>query len=282
MPSFGQRLEGVFAARGQLCLGIDPHEFLLESWGLPDTAAGLREFGLRCVDAATGAVGIIKPQVAFFERHGSAGYAALEDVLAAARAAELLIIADAKRGDVGSTVSAYGAAWLTPGSPLEVDAMTVSAYQGVGSLSGALELAKAGDKGMFVLAATSNPESVAPQNAVLDRGGSVGRTVAASIVAEVHLLNSTAAGLGSTGVVIGATVAFHDYGIRVGELESTPILGPGFGEQGAQVSDLSVLYGAVCRNVVVNVSRSVLRAGPDGLRSELTRQAGLLIGVAGS
>ena len=222
MPeSFGERLSAVFADRGHLCLGIDPHTFLLGGWGLPDTPGGVRDFSLRAVEAAAGAVGIVKPQVAFFERHGSAGYAVLEEVLAVARAAGLLVIADAKRGDVGSTVAAYGASWLTPGSPLEADAMTVSAYQGVGSLREVVDLASAGGKGLFVLAATSNPESVEGQTAVRDRGEFSGRTVAAGIVEEVHQLN--AATPGSVGVVIGATVRVADYGIHADHLSSTPI-----------------------------------------------------------
>jgi orotidine-5'-phosphate decarboxylase len=278
--SFGDRLDGAFAAHGQLCLGIDPHAFLLESWGLPDSAAGVREFGLRCVDAATGVVGIVKPQVAFFERHGSQGYAALEDVLAAARGAGLLVIADAKRGDVGSTVAAYGAAWLTPGSPLEVDAMTLSAYQGVGSLAEVITLATASGKGLFVLAATSNPESVETQMALRKRGTLPGKTVAAGIVAEVHEYNNTESRLGPVGVVIGATVRASDYGIDSGELASTPILGPGFGAQGAQVSGLVALYGAVAGNVIVNLSRSVLRHGHAHVQVELRRESRVLAGVA--
>ena len=114
-------------------------------------AEGAREFGLRCVDAAAGRIGIVKPQVAFYERHGAAGYAALEDVLRAARDAGLIVIADVKRGDIGSTVGAYGEAWLTPGSPLEADAMTVVAYQGVGSLEDPIGRARAYGKGLFVL-----------------------------------------------------------------------------------------------------------------------------------
>ena len=272
MPeSFGERLSAVFADRGHLCLGIDPHTFLLEGWGLPDTPGGVREFSLRAVEAAAGAVGIVKPQVAFFERHGSAGYAVLEEVLAVARAAGLLVIADAKRGDVGSTVAAYGASWLTPGSPLEADAMTVSAYQGVGSLREVVDLASAGGKGLFVLAATSNPESVEGQTAVRDRGEFSGRTVAAGIVEEVHQLN--AATPGSVGVVIGATVRVADYGIDADHLSSTPILAPGFGEQGAMLSDVRALYGAVASNVIANVGRGVLRSGPDGVAGELARQA---------
>jgi orotidine-5'-phosphate decarboxylase len=193
--SFGERLIGVFEASGHLCVGIDPHPYLLADWGLVDSGEGLREFGLRVVDAAVGRAGIVKPQVAFFERHGSAGYAALEETIRAARAAGLLVIADAKRGDLGSSVEAYGQAWLTPGAPLEADAMTISAYQGVGSIAAPIELARQGGKGLFVLAATSNPEAFATQSAVVGRGvgGGVGsgdlagRTVAASIVDEAHL-----------------------------------------------------------------------------------------------
>ena len=136
---------------------------MLDRWALPDSAEGAREFGLRAVAAAAGTIGIVKPQVAFFERHGSAGYAALERVLAEARDADLLVIADAKRGDIGSTVDAYAEAWLRPGSPLEADAMTVVAYQGVGSLAGPIARAQAAGKGLFVLAATSNREALPPR-----------------------------------------------------------------------------------------------------------------------
>lgn len=283
MPDFGVRLAATFDTVGHLCLGVDPHAFLLADWGLADDAAGLREFGLRSVDAAAGVIGIIKPQVAFFERHGSAGYAALEEILGAARAAGLLVIADVKRGDVGSTVAAYGQAWLTPGSPLEADAMTVSAYQGLGSLAEPIELALAGGKGMFVLAATSNPESVATQTAVLGRGDSAGLTVAAGIVGGVEQLNASdqqdaTARLGSIGVVIGATVDAADYGIEPATLARTPILAPGFGEQGARLSDIRTRY-AHADNVVVNTGRSVLRAGATGLRESLAATASELRGA---
>ncbi|MBX3099839.1 MAG: orotidine-5'-phosphate decarboxylase [Salinibacterium sp.] len=271
MSSFGERLEAVFRERGHVCLGIDPHPFLLAEWGLPDTAEGAREFSLRAVEAAAGAVGIVKPQVAFFERFGSAGYAALERVLVDARDAGLLVIADVKRGDVGSTVAAYGQAWLTTGSPLEADAMTVSAFQGVGSLSDVVTLAEGNDKGLFILAATSNPESAETQTAVRDRGHFAGSTVAAGIVSEVDTLNSATDHLGSIGVVIGATVDAADYGITADQLLSTPILAPGFGEQGATLSHLPELYGEAAHNVIANVGRGVLRAGPDDVRSVLRR-----------
>ncbi len=271
MADFGTRLAGVIADRGALCLGIDPHAFLLAEWGLADDAAGVREFALTAVDAATGIVGIVKPQIAFFERHGARGYAVLEEVLAAARAAGLLVIADVKRGDVGSTLAAYGEAWLTPGSALEADAMTMVAYQGLGSLGDPLSRAAQYGKGLFVLAATSNPEAAATQTAQIVRGEFARRSVAAGIVDGVRELNAGAATLGNVGVVLGATVHLDDYGIDRDALSRTPILAPGFGEQGARLGDIARLYGSVASQVVANVGRAALRVGSARLPSELQR-----------
>lgn len=248
-------------------MGIDPHVGLLARWGLPATAAGAREFGLRVVDAAAGRVGVVKPQVAFFERYGSAGYAALEDVLAAARSAGLLVIADAKRGDIGTTVEAYGDAWLTPGWPLEADALTVVAYQGLGSLEPVITLAESAGKGLFVLAATSNPEAASTQRAVRADA----RTVAAGIVADIHQRGSQ-----SLGVVIGATVEPGASGIAPSDLAGLPVLAPGFGAQGAVLADAARLFGAAYPLTLANVSRSVLGAGPDGLVAAITSAKGEL------
>jgi orotidine-5'-phosphate decarboxylase len=265
--SFGERLQAAFATGGHLCVGIDPHAFLLKDWGLADDAASLREFGLRVVEAASTRVAIVKPQVAFFERHGSAGFAALEEVLAAARSAGLLVIADAKRGDIGTTFEAYAEAWLRPGSPLESDALTVSPYLGIGSVASPLAVAAAHGKGLFVLAATSNPEAFSLQTSRLS-GGS---TVAAGIVEEVQAWNSKEQGLGSTGLVLGATVNLADFGIA--ELGNTPVLAPGFGHQGAHFSDIRALYAASTDNVVISASRSILAAGPAGVAAAIEAQA---------
>jgi orotidine-5'-phosphate decarboxylase len=279
---FGSRLRAVFDSVGQLCVGIDPHSYLLKDWNLPDSAAGVREFGLRVVDAAAGVAGIVKPQVAFFERHGSAGFAALEDVFAAARAAGLLLIADAKRGDLGTSVEAYGEAWLTPGSPLEADALTISAYMGVGSINAPMALAEVHGKGLFVLAATSNPEARGIQTArivdSLANPGTPSLTVAAGIVDDViDWNNSNAPGAdGSIGLVLGATVAFSDYGIDllgIASTPSTPVLAPGFGHQGARYGDLERLYGAAAPFAVVSASRSILQSGPDGIAAAVASHA---------
>ncbi len=115
--SFGDRVAAAVRSTGPLCAGIDPSSALLRSWGLSDDAPGLRAFCAICVEAFAGTVAVVKPQVAFFERHGSAGMAELERLIADATAAGLLVIADAKRGDIDSTAEAYADAWLGDAEP---------------------------------------------------------------------------------------------------------------------------------------------------------------------
>ncbi len=208
--TFGQRLSAALDLHGALCVGIDPHAALLSAWGMDATAEGAREFGLRVVEAAHGRVGVVKPQVAFYERYGSRGFAALEDVMAAARAAGLLVIADAKRGDIGTTMEGYAHAWLEPGSPLEADAVTLTPYLGADSLRDTLSLAIRHGKGAFVLTATSNPEARALQSAIVDDALAVGdhEHVAARVAHDINEANLGAPGaLGPIGVVVGATSA---------------------------------------------------------------------------
>ncbi|WP_241993278.1 orotidine-5'-phosphate decarboxylase [Cryobacterium sp. TMB1-7] len=277
--AFGARLHGAFARFGRLCVGIDPHSWLLTDWGLPDTAAGAESFGRAVVAAAAGRVGIVKPQVAFYERFGSAGYLALERVLADARAAGLLVIADVKRGDLGTSVEAYGQAWLSQGSPLEVDAITVNPYMGVGSLNSTVDLAADNHKGLFLLAATSNPEAAHLQQAVLTDGAHAGRSVAASVLDQVAAINADlvpAGSFGSIGVVLGATVSLADFGIDIHAPAApviTPVLAPGFGHQGANPADLAGLFGGYAQGVIVSESRSVISAGPARVADEITRRS---------
>lgn len=271
-PGFGRRLRDALDQYGPLCVGIDPHEALLRAWGMDATPAGAREFGLRTVEAAAGRVGIVKPQVAFFERYGAAGFAALEDVIAAARAAGLIVIADAKRGDIGTTMDGYAAAWLAPGAPLESDALTLSPYLGTDSLNAAFSAATAHEKGVFVLAATSNPEASALQRARVDDEESVAERVAHDVAAR----NIGAPGsLGPIGLVVGATVDRRAYGLSDIVLAGTPILAPGFGAQGAEPDDLGRLFGYVASQVVASESRSILSAGPAGLAARIEQRAAL-------
>jgi len=271
---FGEVLDSAIAAFGPLCVGIDPHAFILEEWGLPQSAEGALELGLRVVSATAEHVGVVKPQVAFFERFGSAGYAALERVLAEARAAGLIVVADAKRGDIGSTLAGYAEAWLTPGSPLEADAVTVYAYQGVGSIAELLEYAVAGGKGAFVVTATSNPEAAAIQQARLADG----RTVARAILDDVTAFNANVEGaglLGPVGVVLGATLDLAAFGIDTGTPPhpALPVLAPGFGAQGASITELRRIYGALAPRTLVHESRGILTAGPKDIGAAIAGRA---------
>lgn len=271
MTSFGERVRAGMSTHGQLCVGIDPHAHLLAEWGLDASATGAREFGLRVVEAAAGRVAIVKPQVSFFERYGAAGFAALEAVLAAARESGLLVIADAKRGDIGTTMDAYAEAWFAPGSPLEADALTVSPFLGIGALEGTFALAERHGKGVFVLAATSNPEALPLQRAVLADG----ETVSADIVREVSARNArtTPPGQwGSLGFVIGGTVDWTDAGLRAFS-PVAPILGPGFGHQGAEPQHLGARFGDLQEAVIASESRSILAAGPDRLAARISERA---------
>jgi orotidine-5'-phosphate decarboxylase len=269
--SFGSRVTTAVSLRGPLCVGIDPHPGLLRAWGLPVDATGLERFAMTCVEALAPDIAVVKPQSAFFEAHGSRGVAVLERVIAESRAAGALVLVDAKRGDIGSTMAAYAAAYLGEGSPLAGDAVTLSPYLGFGSLEPALDLAERTGRGVFVLALTSNPEGSAVQRAV-DAGG---RSIAQTIVDQAAASNEGASPLGSVGVVIGATIGAAN--VDLSKLRGT-ILAPGFGAQGATVADLSAVFGEALRHVLPSTSREVLRHGPNvnGIRAAARKTRDLL------
>lgn len=134
LEPFGARLRRAMDERGPLCVGIDPHTSLLGDWGLNDDIAGLERFSRTVVEALADRVAVLKPQSAFFERFGSRGIAVLEKSVEEARAAGALVVMDAKRGDIGSTMAAYAETFLRKDAPLFSDALTVSPYLGYGSL----------------------------------------------------------------------------------------------------------------------------------------------------
>lgn len=252
MDGFGQRLAEAVSSRGPLCPGIDPHPELLTAWGLSVDVDGLNRFCDTCVEAFAG-FAIVKPQVAFFEAYGSAGFAVLERTIAALRAEGVLVLADAKRGDIGSTMAAYAQAWAGD-SPLAADAVTASPYLGFGSLQPLLDTAVRNGRGVFVLAATSNPEGAGVQRALID-----GRSIAQSMVDAAAAVNRESDGPGSVGVVVGATVAEPPDLSALGG----PVLVPGVGAQGGRPDALGGLGGAGRGQVLPTVSREVLRAGPE-------------------
>ena len=262
MASFSKRLKRAFEV-SQLCVGIDPSEAELAGFGLPDSATGARDYALRILDACAGRVAIVKPQIAYFERFGSAGYLALEEVYVAARAASLMIISDAKRGDIGSTLVGYAQAWFGDDSPLRSDALTLSPYLGTESLNEIMGYAKDINAGVFLLAATSNTEA-----AQLQTAKSNDRTVSQIVIDGAKRI-----GGGDAGVVIGATQDLSAFGIDWIRTEDVgiPILAPGFGFQGGKLSDLKKLFGKSSSRVVACVSRGITSNGYAKLTSQIDK-----------
>lgn len=256
---FGARLTAAMRDRGPLCVGIDPHPELLARWGLRDTPEALLAFCDSILDASVGEAAAVKPNSAFFERHGSHGIAVLEHTLGRARDLGLLTILDVKRGDIGSTMEGYADSYLADGVPLEADAITVSPFLGVGSLRPAFELAAHTGKGVFVLALTSNPEGASIQHAI----GPDGVPVATSIARAAAELNDGAIPMGSVGLVIGATVgaSVRELGIDLAAVNG-PLLAPGVGAQGAGPAEVAEVFGAARPRVLVNQSRGIAAAGP--------------------
>ncbi|MFF6956913.1 orotidine-5'-phosphate decarboxylase [Streptomyces sp. NPDC008317] len=265
LEPFGARLRRTMDTRGQLCVGIDPHAALLTAWGLNDDVAGLERFTMTVVEALADRTAVLKPQSAFFERFGSRGIAVLERAVAEARAAGVLVLMDAKRGDIGSTMAAYAATYLDKDSPLFSDAVTVSPYLGFESLRPALDAARISGSGVFVLALTSNPEGAEVQRATAAGGASVAQVMLDHMAAE----NAGVTPLGSVGAVVGATLSEAGADLDI----NGPLLAPGIGAQGATPAGLPALFGSAVANVVPSVSRDVLRHGPDaaGLREAAAR-----------
>jgi orotidine-5'-phosphate decarboxylase len=253
VSSFGARLVGAVSDLGSLCAGIDPHPSLLASWGLTDDGEGLARFTEACVAAFAGHVAVVKPQSAFFERHGARGIAVLEELLAAFAGTPTLTILDVKRGDIGSTMDGYVDAYLGVGAPLGADAVTLSPYLGFGSLTSALDSAGDAGRGAFVLARTSNPEGAEVQLAEFG-----GRRTAQSMVDGAAARNAGSAPLGDVGVVVGAT---REHGLDLSALNG-PVLAPGLGAQGAGPADIAAVFAGVQGVVLPAASRSVLAAGP--------------------
>jgi len=256
--TFATRLQSLGPPSKRLCVGLDPHPEILLEWGLPDTAEGVKRFGEVVIDSCLEqGIALVKPQVAFFERHGVAGMSALSQLMGAAREASLVVISDAKRGDVGSTVAGYADAWLSPGSDFESDAVTAVAYQGVASLTPMFEAALTHGRGVFVLVNTSNPDGWALQKAIVDNS----HTVAQEVYSGLVTYQESSGASHWLGAVVGATLPAHSRAVSVSD--DLWLLAPGFGHQGAKLADLEDLFAGVSHRVIPTVSRSVTGDGPD-------------------
>lgn len=257
---FADRFAKLAAACSPLCVGIDPAPETLKLWDLPYSAEGVRVFGLEMVEALGDRIGLFKPQVAFYERFGWQGLKALEEVVRHIRSADALALADVKRMDIGHTLEAYAAAWLGEDAGLPVDAITLGAYMGSGSLRPVVARAIAAGAGLFVVVRSSNPDGVLLQNARQEDDRTVADALADHLTAynAAHLTDER---IGPVGAVVGATLDDADAVLE--RLGTSLILAPGIGAQGATMKDVRQRFGsAACKRTVPTVSRQVGHAGP--------------------
>ncbi len=254
--TYADRLKALTASRGNLCVGIDPMPSVLDAWGLETTLAGLETCARGIVEELGAQVAVFKPQSAFFEAFGSAGVAVLERVLEDIRQAGALSVLDVKRGDIGSSMTGYATAYLDDASPLRADAITLSPYLGVGSLTPAIDKAVESGRGIYVLARTSNPEGEAIQTA------SLGAASVAQHVVDV-ITSQNPGWHHAVGLVVGATRA--DTGCDLAHFNGS-ILVPGIGAQGGTMEGLRRAFGVASANVLPSVSRDVIGGGREALR----------------
>jgi orotidine-5'-phosphate decarboxylase len=259
---FSDRLaDSVERKRSPLVVGLDPVLDLLpeELQGRPRDEA-IVDFCSGIVDAVAPFAAAVKPQSAFFEAHGAAGVRAFEQVCAYARSAGLLVIADAKRGDIGSTARAYATAFLEPrddGAPL-ADAVTVNPYLGRDALEPFLAASRRHGAGVFCLVKTSNPGGADVQDVVLADGRRLWQHVAA-LVDELGEELRGERGLSALGAVVGAT--FPPEVAEARELlPRAPLLLPGVGAQGGSTAELAAAFAGGPGSALVSASRSVIYA----------------------
>lgn len=264
---FQERFVALAHQRSSLCVGIDPAAESLKEWGLSDDPAGLRAFCERMVEACAPLAAILKPQVAFFARHGATGIAVLRDTIAGIHSHGALALVDAKCGDISSTAAAYGEAFLGTASPFGGDALTVTAYLGFGSLTPILDTARREGAGVFVLVRSSNPEGSELQRAIMADGRSVAEHLADAVAGC-----DGSVGDASVGAVVGATLG-GEVRALADRMPRALLLVPGIGAQGATVADVQRNFGPHYARVIPSISRGIARAGPDpaALRRQVER-----------
>jgi orotidine-5'-phosphate decarboxylase len=271
--NYADRLDQAVLSKGNPCLvGLDPHLALMpeEFAAVRDPEATRQEcasdvtrFLVGILDAVADVVPAVKPQLAFFEVLGPEGLTAYEAVVKESHERGLIVIGDAKRGDIGSTAAAYAKAFLTggPGSdPATLcDALTINPYLGSDSVQPFLEACDAAGAGVYILARTSNPSSAEFQT----QGSPTLTERVADAIGAWGAERIGACGFSSVGAVVGATHPGELVALRE-RMPHTPLLLPGFGAQGATAADVVGGFSEGCRGALVNSSRGILFAFRDG------------------
>jgi orotidine-5'-phosphate decarboxylase len=266
--NFSDRLfEAVESRQSHVVVGLDPDYDLLP----PDLrsahpragydsdeamkAACFRDFLVGILERLQGVAVAVKPQVAYFEALGPTGYALYGEIVARARNLGYLVVADAKRGDIGSTAEAYARAHL---DVVGADAVTVNPYFGSDGLEPFFRRARERGQGVFVLVKTSNPSSSELQDLELTTGGTLYQRVA-QLVDQWGVGTEGASGYRAVGAVVGGTHPAQGAELRR-LLPKVPLLVPGYGAQGAEAADIGRMFDRDGLGAVVNSARAILYA----------------------
>ncbi len=254
MAGFGDRLADAVARRGsQIVLGLDP-----DPARVAGGAAGAERFCLDVIARAAASCVAAKPQLACFERFGADGWRAFETVASAAADAGLVVIADAKRGDIDATARAYADAFLRE----PIDALTVNPMLGSDALAPFVDAASAGGRGLFVLVRTSNPGAADLEDLPL-ADGRLWHEAVADLVAATGAPTVGSSGLSSIGAVVGATVPQRLAALRT-RMPHQVFLLPGVGAQGGRPEELGPAFGGRAAGALVSASRSIIYAEDPG------------------
>ena len=252
--SFADRLQSATTEYGPACVGLDPHLDRLpgrpaDGWSgrsCEEVAVAVEAFCFGAIDALQGRVGVVKPQAAFFEQLGGPGVSVLQRVVARAQEAGLLVLLDAKRGDIGSTAQAYARATLDPDGPMGADAVTLSPYLGPESLEPFVRASELNNRGLFVLVRTSNPGAGSWQD-----GHPVSQWVAKTNAERPNAC---------VGAVVAANLPPAAVRACRVAMPRAWFLVPGCGAQGATVEDTRAHFRPDRSGALVSASRSILFA----------------------
>ena len=281
--SFDALQEKIRAKKNPTVAGLDPKPEQIpphilkasyETYGetLQGAAEAVWTFNQGLIDALCDVVPAVKPQAAYYERLGWRGLEVMERTIAYAREKDLFVIADIKRGDIGSTAQAYADAWLgetrvgEASHPVfNADCVTLNGYMGSDTIEPFVEACKAGDKCLFLLVKTSNPGSGELQNMVA--GDRLVYKVMGDMTAKLGKGTEGRYGFHLAGAVVGATYPSDMRELRR-RLEHTFFLVPGYGAQGGPAEDVQYAFNKYGHGAIVNASRSIMcawqKTGRDG------------------
>ena len=265
---FGNRLvTKIRSLKSFLCLGIDPHlDLIPKIFDIKTNSSNIvgqvEKFCFSLLDVADGLVPAIKPQIALFEQLGPDGMKLLSSLCKNAQSKKILVIMDAKRGDIGSTSQAYANAYLGKDAPFPSDALTINPWLGIDSLEPFFKKASETNSGLFILVHTSNRGSKDIQEMSLSTGIKCYEHLA-NILKPIVEKNKGTLGLSSIGVVSGATFREESVALRK-LLPNAPFLIPGYGTQGASAKDAcaplvqDIKHSNLLNFGLINASRSIL------------------------